>query len=470
MNSQHFKEKLLNKMKFRVFAIFLSVFTSTFSIAQKVSIEGSITGNQYQWVFIEEYEGYKLNKVDSAWCNASGAFTMEFEPRYMGLHRFSLGRGQGGGETRFFDLLIDGKPIQFSTNLTALSDSLKFKSSGQQIYFQKFVQGIGEIKWKQYLLDEFLIKYPMKDPFYPKAAEAFDRVMREKSDFFKSFKDPKYPLANQIIKMAEPFEFTDMRDPSVKGKFFPDMDFNNPLLLRSNILAQKIGEYYQHFAGPHSDMARAALENKSFIDQVLDPMSKHPALWDNTFEYMAQAFKSMKNDEALEYLKQKYTDLGGCEDDQQAKSIDDLLASFNALRPGSLVIPFVLPDAKGQNFSFPQQGLGSKVTLLIFWSSSCSHCVSTLPYWENLWQDYKGKGLNIVAIGMENRPDRWRTEIEKPKRDWVQLIDKDSWEGVAREYNINATPSYVLVDAQGKVILKPHNPEQIKDWLKKELK
>ena len=436
------------------------------SVAQPTKIEGQITGNQYQWVKLEAYEGYKLVKIDSAWCNQSGNFSLEFNPTYLGLYRITTTRGRANNETQFFDLLVDGNPIQFSTYLSSMSDSLTFINSPQQAYFQKFVEGISLIKWKQYLLDDFLLKYPIQDPFYPKAAEAYDRIAQDKAKYFGGFSNPKYPLANRVIQMAEPFEFTDMRNPSVKGAFMKDMDFSNPLLMRTNLLAQKIGEYYQHFGNQQSNPELAAVENKNFIDQVLDPMRVQPALWDNTFEYLANAFKSMKNDEALEYLKQKFTDLGGCEDDQQAKTIDDLLASFNALRPGNSVIPFVLPNHKGQNFQFPNEVLGSPVTLLIFWSTGCSHCMSTLPYWEALWRDYKGKGLKIVAVAMDATPTKWQKEISAANRDWIHLIDKKGWEGIARDYNINATPSYILMDAEGRVIQKPHNPDQIRDWLK----
>lgn len=52
------------------------------------------------------------------------------------------------------------------------------------------------------------------------------------------------------------------------------------------------------------------------------------------------------------------------------------------------------------NFTFSK--IHKKLTIVIFWASWCSNCPDKLLFLENLYQKYQSRGLEIIAINIDN--------------------------------------------------------------------
>lgn len=75
-------------------------------------------------------------------------------------------------------------------------------------------------------------------------------------------------------------------------------------------------------------------------------------------------------------------------------------------RVGGRPPPFTLPAAVGgptsQPFSIAPL-LGHNPVVILFWATWCAPCQQELPFYESLYQRYRGQGLRVVAISMDSQ-------------------------------------------------------------------
>ncbi|MCX2453639.1 TlpA disulfide reductase family protein [Pedobacter sp. PLR] len=103
-----------------------------------------------------------------------------------------------------------------------------------------------------------------------------------------------------------------------------------------------------------------------------------------------------------------------------------------------------------------------KLVLLDFWGSWCMVCRESHPQLKQLYEKYKDKGLEIVAVARENSKDvtknrtAWLAAIKKDDVNWVHVLD-DEGTGAASiiaEYGITGYPTKLLLDQNGKILMR----------------
>ena len=105
-----------------------------------------------------------------------------------------------------------------------------------------------------------------------------------------------------------------------------------------------------------------------------------------------------------------------------------------------------------------------KKYLLVFWSTSCSHCVKEIPGLYTFMQTQKD--TKVVAYALEREDFEWN-EFTKQLYGWhhaIGLNPKDKWDNklVTDTYQVHETPSYFILDANKKIISKPYDLKEIK--------
>lgn len=115
----------------------------------------------------------------------------------------------------------------------------------------------------------------------------------------------------------------------------------------------------------------------------------------------------------------------------------------------------------GGDFQLSKQK--GKVILIDFWATWCGPCIREIPNLKQYYRAYKDKGFEIIGISLDKPGDTLKQYMEKEKLPWKIAYSGKFWnDETARQYGINAIPSYWLVDKKG--ILRYHNlrGEQLK--------
>jgi thiol-disulfide isomerase/thioredoxin len=119
----------------------------------------------------------------------------------------------------------------------------------------------------------------------------------------------------------------------------------------------------------------------------------------------------------------------------------------------------MLEPKPAPDFTLPLRGGGStqlsklkgQVVMINWWASWCGPCRQEFPILDDIYKKNRPRGFNLLAINVE--PDMKDAEEKFLKNiapvSFPILLDKDH--GVSKLYGVNAMPSTVLVDRQGRL-------------------
>jgi thiol-disulfide isomerase/thioredoxin len=99
-----------------------------------------------------------------------------------------------------------------------------------------------------------------------------------------------------------------------------------------------------------------------------------------------------------------------------------------------------------------KESLQGKPTLLMFWASWCGTCQHELPNVKALYEQ-KSKGLQAVAIGFQDDEANIRGYVQAHQSTFVFPVAYDSRNQVATLFRARGTPTFVLLDARGRIVL-----------------
>ena len=127
------------------------------------------------------------------------------------------------------------------------------------------------------------------------------------------------------------------------------------------------------------------------------------------------------------------------------------LAELKAESTGSTAPSFEMVTFGGEAYS--KESLKGRPTLLVFWAPWCRVCQRDLPLLGEFYQRDKPAQLVILSIGFADT----RANVERFVKEragtfpYPSAYDEERW--MAQAFKVNATPTYVLLDAQGSVAL-----------------
>jgi len=76
--------------------------------------------------------------------------------------------------------------------------------------------------------------------------------------------------------------------------------------------------------------------------------------------------------------------------------------------------------------------------------------------------------IKVVAFALEKEAFVWQQYTKVNLQGWHNVLGLNKWENkTARTYNINATPSYFVLDKNKKIIAKPNEFKDVKEIINK---
>ncbi len=135
------------------------------------------------------------------------------------------------------------------------------------------------------------------------------------------------------------------------------------------------------------------------------------------------------------------------------------------LAPGNDAPVFTYNDIKGKTYSLTD--FKGKLVYIDFWATWCGPCRTEIPYQCKLERDYQGKKVVFVKISLDDNMDAWRKMVNEKKLGGIHLHAEGAWNSnVAKNYQIKGIPTYLLIDANGKII-NPSAPRPSSDEIRK---
>jgi peroxiredoxin len=128
-----------------------------------------------------------------------------------------------------------------------------------------------------------------------------------------------------------------------------------------------------------------------------------------------------------------------------------MLAASVQASPVDAAPDFTLTTLDGRTIT--KASLGGKPALLMFWASWCGTCQHELPNVKALYERHKAKGLQAVAIGFQDAEANIRGYVQAHQATFAFPAAYDAQNRVAALFRARSTPTFVLLDAQGRIAL-----------------
>ncbi|MFD0796198.1 TlpA family protein disulfide reductase [Maribacter chungangensis] len=440
-------------MKTPLIVLFIFLFSLT-GLAQH-SISGNFTpSTDFKWLILYQLTpGSQRYVTDTA--IKEGYFKLELpENASVGMYRIVYAVPQ---DEFYIDVIYNGKEdIEFNFNLEEGIHVIA--SEENKTYYNYF----SEINTVDKELSDF---YAAKNNDKKEFSEIAKKISEVQARYEVKAGDL---LVHQFVSsnlpyIPETYENFDTYNTIRKKRYFDALDVTNALLQSSGFLEQKLSNYV-FSALPSNGQNNEPIQDTILVnvDVVSKKLSDTPVpfrtevfhdLWKTASENNLYAVSDTIFDA---YLKDLATQNGD-------QALVDAIELSSRLRIGA-VSPEISWEENGTTKTL--LGLqGAEKYVLVFWSSTCSHCLKELPLLHTALKTYDN--VTVVAVGLEDDDTYWNKEIMNLPN-FKHAIALGKWESDhAKLFGIQQTPTYFILDTEKRFLAAPEDDKEVVEFLDK---
>lgn len=282
-------------------------------------------------------------------------------------------------------------------------------------------------------------------------------VLTQTQDEFE--KASKGMIAHEFIKANKPYIPSDMEDAktfskNVKEHYFNNIDFANQTLQSSNFLIETTLNYLFNFVD-NTDPNNSYIKN---IDNIVNAIGNNNTIKEVILEVIWNQFAEQGNETVANYTANHYLlDIAKAKKDTE---LVEKLTIFNNISINQIAPNFTLevPNKEGKvDLISLKDYKKSNQYIIVFWSSTCSHCLKEMPLLKDFIASYNQSQVQVIAVGLENTPYRWKETIADFPN-FMHIYGKGKWDNpIGDAYGVTATPTYFILDKDKKIIAKPED-------------
>lgn len=421
--------------------------------AQK-TVSGTFSpADEYSWIIAYRLKpGTQVYVADTAIRN--GEFNLKFPQNALpGTYRMVYAVPQ---EEFYFDIIYNGKEdivLSFDTQR-----GVSFSNSEENKIFSDYFNQMNSQK-KEII------------SFYAEGntnVSFFNGLIDKQKSIQKIFSEKSKGLhVHNFIEANHPYtpsNYESIQDyvANSKSSYFDHLDYTNSDLQASGFLTDKATNYVftalplEAITQLETEMAmqRNVSDINGKLNGVSDKYKLHVfyTLWTQA---AASGFNDLSDYIYSEYLRTLAKLTNNTE-------IIDEIDVHNRLRLGT-VAPNIIWENGAKTKSLHNLS-GAQKYVLVFWSSTCGHCLKELPLLQNNIKEYTD--TKVIAVGLENDDFYWKSESAKLEN-FEHVISLGKWQSdYAQLYAINATPSYFVLNKNKEIIAKPENQLAVIEFLK----
>jgi thiol-disulfide isomerase/thioredoxin len=187
------------------------------------------------------------------------------------------------------------------------------------------------------------------------------------------------------------------------------------------------------------------------------------------FRYLLDKLMESKSDQSLSYLLKWYTP--DCPDEEpQPSSTQNMIEALKVCAPGNLSPDLNFSNLDGQMVNLNAVCAKNKLTMLLFWRSTCSHCKEFEPELMDLYQKYHPKGLEVYALSSDRNIETLRGALAEKPTPWINVfIPKEQRDDIGRKFPAPSTPTIIVLDKNRRVVSRVLSRNNLDAYLEREL-
>lgn len=450
-----------NKMIRTVFVLFFLAISSIL-FTQEYKISGTVHGLDSADVFLMRITGDNKSIVDTVKTDNTGSFEFIADDNFpVGQYAVIPGPGQ------MVELIFNKENIRFVATGTTGDDQVQIVESVENLIYYDYLSIKGMNLYKLDLLNPVLEYFPRNDQFYKTTLAKVKLLQSELNDRAKTLvEENPTTLTAKLIEVDKPiFANPELsrfqQNKFLKSHYFSEADFMDTLLLNTNILTGKIISYLTLYQD--QGMTQEVLEEQLVIavDTVLEKAFINQPVYEFVVSFLIQGFEAIGFEKGLEHIANHNMVNDLCVNTERKKELENKLDLIKRMAIGQPAPNFTFKDDLGNSLELEK--IKSAKTVIVFWASWCPHCDEILPILKEFYNPDNTSQLEIIGVSVDHDRASWKKAIAEHQYNWINIAELKGWDGpIVEQYGISATPAFLVLDKNKKIIAKPANDNEIR--------
>ena len=366
--------------------------------------------------------------------------TFKVDKRYVGMMRVFFQKSNSS-----VNMVSENTDVKFKVEQDSKNkiSNVIFEDKANQLFSNEI-----EIQKKQELILPALIQikdyYKPNETFYKSLESEISSLSKDDSDLFESYpflgyyhKNQKYSVQEKAAQLTSQ-DFIDFYSKS--GEYLETSTILKPSLI--NFL----------------NISKSNVEGN--VDKLLEAVNLETPRGQTILSELIEIFSTYNMDK----LKEKYL----TQANNLKCTINDRLAStiksnknieLGAKFPNNIFVNSIHTKAKSL------YDIKSAKKIVVFWSSTCSHCEAELPKLLEKYDKMKAQNIEVIGLSLDSNLNEFKSKADAYP--WISDSEGKGWySSYGETYNIVATPTYFVLDANNVIISKPNHVADVIDYLK----
>lgn len=440
-------------MKLKLYLIIFLPFT----VFAQHSIKGVFSpAGDFELALLYKVTPTHSNYVTNTPIAADGSFEIKLDSTVTkGIYRITYAVPQ---EEYNFDVIYNGKEdIELNFNTET---GVEFLSSKENKLLASYTRSM-------LMITEALNEY-YNDTSATKDTLALATIFKTQKETQQGFEDAaKGTIALNFIKANTtyiPEQIDDAKSyvESLKATYFDHIDFNNKILQSSKFLTERMLNYVFGIRSQEGSELEDYKNNikKFYASAKSAPATVQKSLFTDLWEQMVDLkLDTIANFIAENYLMDLAVNLNDAELLQalilyQNTSIGNKAPDFDIeVKKDDALVKTKLSQLNTSDYY-----------IIAFWSSTCSHCLSEIPQLHDLSKTLKTERLQVIAFGLEDNPDSWKS-LTYDFPNFIHVYGDGKWDNeIGNTYGVNSTPTYFILDSDKNIVAKPEYLDELQSF------
>lgn len=422
------------------------------------AIQGEFTPKElYDIAILYEIKPQYLNYKTHAKFDDNGQFTISLDSTFApSMYKLLYGLPQ---EKNNFDLIYNGKEdIELKFNA---DKGVQFIQSEENLILSTYTERMTKI------VHDIELAYNKPNIDSLEVLQIFDRQRLQQIQFENQSEGLIAADFIQASKRYIPKNFEPLKvyTKNVKSHYFDNVDFENDILNASNFFTEHAINYLFGFHNNQFITNQILSENILDLNEIFKAYSDtklrytvFTALMDKLLERKFEPAARTLSSKILKPLAQELEDIEGL----------NAILAFERTALGAKAPNFVIKEATSKSPAVNLHDLnGAETFVLIFWSSSCSHCMNEMPVIHNLAAKTDGTSISFIAIGLEEEVYKWN-DLKYTWSTMTHVLALGKWDHpLVKLYNIPATPYFLVLDSNKIISAKPQSLDELMPFIQK---
>ena len=424
-------------MRFRYILLLLFVFEISGLYADTIEVKGRFTLTDGNMPPVIVLHSYTSDFTDIPAQVIDGAFTLRVPIPAPIQYNLRFGNTS-------YDVMLSPREKETFISINISNDRLKdieIKGSDENSAYRQLM-GIAN------LYDEKLRKHFVD-------CEKEENCQKDLRDILLDYKDDltaiqsKYKgtyAADVLCKMKMPVISKDEKNTAseYRSAYFESVPYADPYILANSYYKEMI-ENYVDFVMPPSYS-----QEEAFIKDLMSRAKADQKVFSRTASILLESLLRKSREKMLGMFITWYGENKAAVNNPV---METKINNLSKVMPGKLFTDITRKDVAGSDRSLKDVVDSSKATLLLFWSSDCSHCREEMPYIQEMYGKYHKKGFDVYAVSLEHQMDKWKAYIQEKGLIWTNVPNiQGSGSNPAMEYVVMLTPTLVLIDKNGIIL------------------